>query len=321
MSIWIWLLILLNIGLIVFILVRDKDAREVVKKFFSWLGNKIREARIKAKISKDKEKMYELITKLGQMAFEKGILVAGKDVQGGEIETLFTEEKHLDGLIESVISKIEKEKKRFLDFREKQEAGIRGVEEKKDPEEKKLDQKEKEAESLEKQMNDQEKTLTKAEKVIKDAIQEQKEIAADNQFSSREKDEKTTGLQQRINEQQQRDNQANQKLESLRNDRSSSNQGVESLKKNIRQLDSELKRLKESERKEKKKSDQTVDLLIKEKNGLHTRRKSVKDKKSLLLTDLGRELKENRVDHIDLADLYRQIDDLQKEIKGLEDQI
>jgi predicted nuclease with TOPRIM domain len=134
LPIWVfWLLIIVIVILIIFILIRDKGVRNGVKKLFSSITKKIKRARIKGKIDKEKEKKAVLIRKLGESIWEKEIDVSNLDKVKDGLKKLKDEESKVLNEIENLNSKIEKYKEDFGNFKKDQEIKIKENEEEKKP--------------------------------------------------------------------------------------------------------------------------------------------------------------------------------------------
>ena len=100
-----WLLVFIVAALLIFILVRDRRARARIRTFFSWIGSKIRTARIKSKINRKNDERARLVIQLGRLAWDNRIEIVDIVPETGEMEKLARDQ----GRIEDEIGKLDEE--------------------------------------------------------------------------------------------------------------------------------------------------------------------------------------------------------------------
>ncbi len=315
------ILVLIILVLVAFILIRDKKIRDKVKGFFTVIGRKIKNARIKSKIEKEEKEVAELLSKLGEKGFGVGIypdnteeLIEGIKKEKGIIE------KFAKALSDNE-KKIEKLKSEYEIFESLKKSEIEKEEKVKEPVEKKYKDVIRLVSDLKKESEDNEKKITKIGKGIEKAEAELDRLSKDElldpeeRSGRREREENTLkDLRKELSGRTMRETAIPGELSSLEKEETDLKLKLEIFNKNLEKLESELKNTE-------KKHDEKISELVKEKG--HFAGEKTKSSNTLkdLFEKLGIIFDKERPENNDLSVIYIDIDRARERIKNLQSQI
>ncbi|MEN8222070.1 MAG: hypothetical protein ABFR36_02320 [Acidobacteriota bacterium] len=315
------ILILIIVALVTILLIRDKKIREKVKGFFTSIGRKIKNARIKSKIENEEKEVAELITRLGEKGFENGLFPDNSE----ELIEGIRKEKGIIDQFEKALAenekKIEKLKSEHEIFKSLKKSEIEKEEKVKDPVGKKYKDVSRLVSDLKKESEENEKKITKIAKGIEKAEAEIDRLSKDElldpeeRAGRKEREEKTlVELNKELSERTIRETAIPGELSSLEKEEADLKLKLDIFEKNLDKLKNELK---ETE----KNHDEKISELVKEKG--HFTAEKTKSSNTLKgsFEKLGNIFDKERPENNDLSVIFIDIDRARERIKNLQSQI
>ncbi len=314
-------LIIIIIALVTVLLVRDKKIRGKVKSFFTMIGRKIKNSRIKSRIEKEEKEITELLAKLGRKGFENNIY---PDNSEDLLEKIKKEKEILDKFDKALsdnekrIGSLKSEHEIFVSLKK---SDIEKEESVKDPVEKKYKSILKRLSDLKKESDDNEKRIVKIGGKIEKAKTELERLKRDELLDPEERadrkvrEENTIAeLNNELTDLTMRESAIPPELTSIQKEEADLKLKLDVFEKNLEKLRKELKK-KEDE------YDDKISELVKEKG--HYTAEKVKSGKALseIFEKLGNLFDKERPDNIDLSVIYIDIDRARERIKNLRSQL
>ena len=315
------ILILIIVALVAVLLIRDKKIRDKVKGFFSLIGKKIKNARIKSKIEKEEKEITELIGKLGQKGYEDDLFPAGSDKL---IETIKKEKGIMDKLgraLAETEKKIDDLKAEFEIFASLKRSDIEKEEKVKAPVEKKFKEVSRLVSDLKRESGDNEKKITKIGRGIEKVEAELEKISGDGLLDPEEKrartdrEEKTLAdLKEELSGITMREAAIPGELSILEKEEIDLKLKLDVFEKSINRLESEFSDAE-------KKHDGKIGQLVKEKGHLAGEKAKSENVLTGIYGELGKVYDKERPDNKDLSVIYIDIDRARERIKNLRAQL
>jgi len=315
------ILILIIIALVAVLLIRDRKIRNKVKGFFSLIGIKIKNARVKSKIEKEEKEVSELIIKLGDKGFENRIYPENTEEL---IEEIKKEKEIIDKFEKALVEnekKIENLKSEHEIFVSLKKSEIEKEEKVKDPVEKKYKDVSRLVSDLKKESDENEKKIIKIGKGIEkseeeiDRLSKDELLDPDERAGRREREQKTLEeLKKELSERTMRETAIPGELSSLEKEESDLKLKLNIFEKSLEKLQDELK---ETE----KKYDEKISELVKKKG--HFTGEQTKSSNILkgIYEKLGKVFDKVRLENNDLSVIYIDIDRARERIKNLQSQL
>ncbi len=315
------ILILIIIALVAVLLIRDKKIRSKVKGFFSLVGRKIKNARIKSKIEKEEKEVIELMIKLGEKGFENRVYPENTEEVIGNIKKERVIIEKFDKALSDNEKKIENLKSENEIFVSLKKSDIEKEEKVKDPVEKKYKDVSRLVSDLRKESEENEKKIAKIGKNMEKAEAEINRLSKDElldpdeRTGRRDREEKNLEeLKEELSERTMREAAIPAELSTLEKEESDLKLKLDIFEKNIEKLKNELK---ETE----KKHEEKISELVKEKGHFTAEKtKSINTLKGIY-EKLGNVFDKERPDNNDLSVIYIDIDRVRARIKDLQSQI
>jgi len=322
MANWVfWTLIVVVLGLVIVIITRDKVIREKILGVFALVKKKIRIARLKAQLNKENENLDDLLAKLGEEAWQKGVNNPGISADIEKLTALDNEHTKLDQEVQRLNKQIEDEKSSWDAFHKKQEQLIKEREEKVEPLDKELAAMKKEQSELAKGIGEQKKIQEKLEKKISSREKKKEEVQKDEDLSNIEKEEKIKELDGELTDFRKQVQQAVEAEASIQATGPDLENKISDLQPRVDGFHNEIAGLKEEAATREKAKDQGIEDSRKNRNVLIGDMTLKKKEMAKLFKTMGVKLQANRVDDSSLLPLYSQIDQKRKVITDLEKQI
>lgn len=316
-----FVLIVVILGLITFILLRDEGARNFVKRIFSVVGSKIRDVRIKGQINKETEKKKQLLIQLGERSFKENVNIEGADVQVKELLRLQSESNAIQEKLDKILGQTNYIRKAYNNFKTKQDQLIREQEDFREAPKNDLDQLEKDYSDFEKKIRSRENIISKNEKNIAGSKQKIESIEEDRDFSTKEKISKIEEIKPRIGEWEVQINTARQEIQTIRDRIPGLEEKINKLRGVVVQFDEKIGTLKTEDDNEKRNHDVRMDELEKEKRALNVEKVGIAKQMDLHYEKLGKDTFRWRPGHPKLNELYNQLEAINKNIQDLESQL
>lgn len=317
--VWVfWLLVFIIAVLLIFILIRDKRVRAKIRAFFSWIGSKIRMARIKSKINRKTQEKMKVIARLGQLAWDAKIDIPEIESENEEIKKLKADEALINDEIQKLDAEIEKNRTVIERYNQNQAKKISDIEVEKKPldvEYKKLNS---QKDQVEGELKENEKLKTKVARNLKHHEQEIDKIEKDTYLSKIEKEMKRKENEKAIDELKKNEIKATEKLDSLREKLENVKKKIDELRGQISKFEDKIKIYESEQQQHQKKNDEQIDNLQKSRKALNIKNIGLQKQLSVLLKKTGEKLNQNRPDRAELKEIYSQIDLIDHRIQELE---
>ncbi|MCK4944387.1 MAG: hypothetical protein KAS65_12465 [Candidatus Aminicenantes bacterium] len=313
-----WLLLAIIVVLLIFILVRDKRARGKIRAFFSWIGSKIRMARIKSKINRKTQEKMKVIARLGQLAWDNQIDLVEIGSETREIKKLKEDLVLINNDIHKLDSELEKHLTRTEAIKKDHDTGISLLEEKKKPlalHHKKLLR---QIDSIGNKIKENDKLKTKLARNIRHQIQEMEKTGKDGYLSKIEKDLKLKEYEKKIEVLKQKE----PRFQSIQNTAEVEKQNIRGqiteLNVKIDEMESQINGLKKEFSEQNKKDEEVIENLQKNRKALSIKKIGIEKQLTVLFEKTGEKLNQNRPDRAELKEIYSRIDLIDQSIQELE---
>lgn len=313
-----WLLAIIIAVLLIFILVRDRRARAKIGAFFSWIGSKIRTARIKSKINRKNDERAKLISRLGQQAWDNRIEVVDILPEIGEIEKLARDRVRIDDEIRKLSEEIEACQTRSDEIKKDYDRRVSGIEAEKKPFDLRHKELLRQIDSLNQKIKETEKSKVKLERDIKYQIREMEKTETDGYLSNIEKETKKREYEKNIESLRQKESEYGSIRNPLEVEMQKTNTGVIEFKSKIDEMENRINELKKDFREQHKKDEETIDNLQKKRKALNINKIAIEKQMKVLFEKSGEKLNQNRSDRKELRETYSRIDLIDQQIRDLE---
>ncbi len=320
--VWVvWSLVVIVILLLVFILIRDKRARGGLKKFFTWIANKIRVARLKARIGKKVQERSRLMIQLGQTIWEKQIVHPEIEPEVQEIRKLKEDEATLIHEIQKLDDEIQKLKTRSEEANQDQEARISEIEKEKKPLDLRHKELVRERDSIETSIKENEKSRTKVARTIENHMRELEKVDRDEYLSKIEKDMKRKEQEKEIEALKEKQPRIQASLTKAGEEKEKIGKRIADSSIEIKKIEDRLNGLKKEYRERQTKDEEEIENLQKSRKALSIKKIGLQKQLSILFEKLGEKINQKRIESEALKAIYSSIDQLNKNIHELEQKI
>lgn len=316
-----WALIILIVILVIYILIRDRALRDVIGRFFAWIRKKIRLAKMKGELNRERLNKEEWVKKLGETVWEKEIKDPSIADHMGEISDLKGEETLSKERLDALNADIEKHRQDFEEFKKAQESRVQEAVKEKDPLEEDLKNLEKQLHALDKEVKECEKQKIKANKGIEHNRKERELSEEDVTLSNIEKQQRREETEARIQSFEKEIEGGDEKLQGLSTEKSGLQDKIKVIQSKVDNLTSQIKKLEEDLKSREDQTDDAVKKLEDNKRALNVKIVGVQKQLNLLFMKVGEKVNQDRPDNELLSDIYSRIDALDSKIRKLETQL
>jgi chromosome segregation ATPase len=316
-----WLLFFVIVALLVFILVRDRRARTRITLFFSWIGTKIRTARIKSKINRKTSEKTGLITRLGQLAWDNRIEVLDIVPETGEMDNLNRDKIRLNDEILNIDKEIENCQTGLDQIKKDYDKQVSGIEAEKKPLDLQYKELHRQIDSLNQRIKETEKSNARLKRDIVHQTREMEKAEADGYLSKIEKEAKKKEHEKNIESLRRKESEFASTRDPLEVELQKANTRLDELKSKIDEKESRVNELGEVFRERHKKDEETIDNFRKNRKALTIKRIGIEKQMTVLFGKSGEKLNQNRSDRKELQETYSRIDLVDQQIRELEDRL
>lgn len=313
-----WLLVCIIAVLLIFIIIRDKRARAKIGGFFSWIGSKIRMARIKSKINRETQEKMKVIARLGQLAWDNQIDLAEIGSETREIKKLKEDLVLINNDIRELDSELEKHQTRTEAIKKDHDTGISSLEEKKKPLALRHKELLRQIDSIGNKIKENDKLKTKLARDIRHQIQEMEKTGKDGYLSKIEKDLKLKEYEKKIEVLKQKEPRFQSIQNTVEVEKQNISGQITELNAKIDEMESRINGLKKEFSEQHKKDEEIIGNLQKNRKALSIKKIGIEKQLTVLFEKTGEKLNQNRPDRPELKEIYSRIDLINQHIRELE---
>ncbi len=311
------ILILIIIVLIAVLLIRDKKLRGKVKGFFTLIGRKIKNARIRSGIEKEEKRLSDLIADLGSRGFEKNFSPDNSE----DIIDRIKKEREIVEKFESALNdtgkKIEKLKSEHEVHISFKKSEIEKEKKIKDPIEKRFKELRKMIAGIKNESDDNEKKIISTGKGIEKTQTEIERLKKDELLDPEERQERKekkekllAELEKELSDRTIREASIPDELSVLEKEAADLELKLDVFEKSISKLENEYKDIEQQ-------YNDKISGLVKEKGHFTAQKAKSNNDLRKIYKDLGELLNKERPENNDLSVIYIDIDRANEKIRDL----
>ena len=315
------ILLIVILGLVAVILIRDKPLRDKVLAFFHGIGKKVTRLRLQQKIKSGQRAKDGALQRLGQAAWKGGHKPETAAEAVRELGLLDDAIKAKNGEIEKNEAEAARIKQAQAEFVESQKAKIKEQEDKARPHREELTRVQANLREVESRISEVEKILRDAETELRRADGDLAKTDADASLTPDQKQVRNAESRARAQAAVQQKTAAEPKLAPLRGEQAALKKTCAEIQATIDGYTQAIRRLADEQKEKTRVADaQTADLAKKD-HALRSEIKDLEKKEEPHWTALGRDIHGRRIDDSALTVLYAEIDNLDRNMRDIEERL